>query len=182
MDPGLHPSWELSWPGPEGAPNTVVLAARLNQEDPPPLRAISGGSEGSWGKSTSGQLMSDKLGLEFQGAGPPGHGQSPATVPEPSGRRPARAGTFRTPSGLPSEAPSVKGEREFPLKFNSSEKLLRTTAQRPPSPGTGSVCCPQTAGGTDVPWGPGTGQLFWQTPLWRLRRWWAAGSPLSRQG
>lgn len=77
-------------------------------------------------------------------AGVPGapHPRGQQQVPGLSGRHPARAGTSQTRSALPSEAPSVKGEREFPLKFNSSEKLPTLNRTRPPSPGTGVSAAP----------------------------------------
>lgn len=129
-DPGPHPPRSSPGTGQEGlhqlghrrqtkprGPSPPTGLSRVSA----PRQARSGGL-GSWGPPT----------------------WSPAAVPGLSGQRPARAGTSQTRSGLPLEAPSVKGEREFPLKLISSEKLLTKTARRPPSPGRDQVSAAPT--------------------------------------
>ena len=137
-DPGPHPPGSSPGTGQEGLhqPGRQRQTKPRGPSPPTGLSRVSAprqarpGGLGSWGPPT----------------------WSPAAVPGLSGRRPARAGTSQTRSGLPLEAPSVKGEREFPLKFNSSEKLLTKTARRPPSPGTRSLL-PQHSQRDGHPWG-----------------------------
>lgn len=114
-------------------------------------------------------------------------GPEPSAVPGPSGQRPARAGISRTQSGLPLAAPSVKGEREFPLKFNSSKKLLTKKERRSPSPRTWVTLLSPHIQRDRRPWGTqhegvNGAAVLADTPPWHLSGWVGSRHPHSWQG